>query len=132
MKNDVAVLSVVSLAHAVAELVSAGPKQVPGMDYRDWVIVCQYFTCAASVSLAWIAAGLVTRHFVVDAYAVFDPFPKRLFSAGLVWALAAPLTQVFKVAGGIPITSESALIDSVTTLVVIGIWRYLEPSLYRP
>ena len=46
IKNDIAVLSINTLAQAVVELVSKGPKATPGMTLTDWVIVSRYFSVA--------------------------------------------------------------------------------------
>jgi len=49
IKNDIAVLSINTLGQAVVELVSKGPKAMPGMTFTDWVIVSRYFSVAGCV-----------------------------------------------------------------------------------
>ena len=128
MLNDISVLSINTLGQAVVELISKGPKATPGMTLTDWVIVSRYFSVAASISIAWIVAGLLLGHFS-QGYGQ-DP-RERCLAALQVWVVSGPVAFACIWLAGVPMGWQDGGLHLLSSLSMILAWRCLESWLTR-
>ena len=108
----------------MVELISKGPKATPGMTFLDWVIVSRYFSVAASISIAWVCAGLLLKSFEGGIEELMRDPADRARSAVMVWLLSAPLAVVFIWAAGVPMSLQAAALHLISRfgLVVSCAW----------
>jgi len=130
IQNDISVLSIYSLSQAICELIAQGPKETPGMTLTDWIIVSRYFTSAATLSIAWVAAGIMLNQFQKNSWHVLEHEETRLKLAFRCWLVAMPLHQVLCTVGGVQHSMVYTLSELFGSLGVILLWRKVEPFLY--
>jgi len=130
IQNDISILSIYSLSQAICELVAQGPKDTPGMTLTDWIIVSRYFTSAATLSISWVAAGIMLNQFQKGSWHVFEHENARFKDAFRCWLIAMPLHQILCAAGGVQHSMPYTVSEVFGSLGVVLLWRKVEPYLY--